>query len=164
MSITAEPSFTDISEVYLSELRRGNRVSLESLAKRFPQYAERILNELPAMELLDSALRGSSGNAENSLPTIPGYTLIEELGQGASGTVYRAKDARSGRLVAIKLLRPFSHPSDLLRFEREIESLSRVQHPRIVKILSYGTAEDKPLLRPAVCPSAADHPSRHQAL
>ncbi len=99
MQANTDISFTDIAEVYLQELRRGNKVSLKALAKEFPQYAKRILADFPTMAALESDL----GVKARSLPTIPNYKLIEEIGSGNYGVVYKARHD-SGRIVAVKLV------------------------------------------------------------
>lgn len=137
MQASPDISYTDITEVYLQELRRGNRVSVQSLAKQFPQYSKRILSEFPMMAALESDL----GGKQLPLPRIPNYQLIEEIGSGSSGVVYKAKH-ENGRIVAIKLVRLDREFSNFGRLDREIESLSRLSHPHIVKIESFGTIED----------------------
>ena len=137
MLASTEISYTDITEVYLNELRRGNRVSARSLAKKFPQFADRILAELPMMAALESDL----GSHRPSIPKIPHYQLLEEIGRGTSGVVYKAKHD-SGKLVAVKLVRFDRELSNFARLDREIESLSRLSHPHVVTIESFGTGED----------------------
>lgn len=137
MQSSLEISYTDITEVYLEEIRLGKRVSVQALAKRFPQYASRILTELPLMD----ALEQNFGQNRQAVPVIPNYQLIQEIGRGTSGIVYKAKHD-SGKIVAIKLVH-FDHEfSNLARLDREIESLKRLNHPNIVTIHSYGTSND----------------------
>jgi len=137
MQVSLDISYTDITEVYLQELRRGNRVSVQSLAKKFPQFANRILTELPMMAALESDI----GNSRALFPRIPGYELIEEIGQGTSGIVFKAKHD-SGKIVAIKLVRFDRQFPNFARLDREIESLSRLSHPHIVTIEFFGSSED----------------------
>ncbi len=65
------------------------------------------------------------------------YEIIESIGQGGMGEVFRACDQQTGEFVAIKQLRPdVSMPGLLERFEREGEALRQLNHPNIVKMLA----------------------------
>ena len=72
------------------------------------------------------------------------YELISPLGAGGMGEVYRARDTRLGRYVAIKVLPPvFSgDPDRLRRFQQEAEAAAALNHPSIVAIYDIGTTED----------------------
>lgn len=67
------------------------------------------------------------------------YALVEQIGQGGMGTVYRGIDTQTSQPIAIKLLKLeiiAGNPSLLDRFEREGEALRRLDHPNIVKMLA----------------------------
>lgn len=126
-------SYTDISETYLDCLRQGKNVNVEELAKRFPQYASRIVKELPLMAALDQSLSNRNG----STPQIDGYRIIGEIGRGASAVVYKAK-SDEGKLVAIKLVYFYGDETTFSRLDREIECLKRLNHPNIIRVHDFG--------------------------
>jgi eukaryotic-like serine/threonine-protein kinase len=79
------------------------------------------------------------------LPENPyGLELLEEIGRGGMGRVFRARHARLDRLVAVKLL-PAELAVDLAfraRFEREARTLARLSHPHIVTVHDFGALAD----------------------
>jgi formylglycine-generating enzyme required for sulfatase activity/tRNA A-37 threonylcarbamoyl transferase component Bud32 len=65
------------------------------------------------------------------------YVLLDILGEGGMGRVYKAHDSRMGRDVALKVIRKekLSNPTALARFEQEIQALSRMtKHPNVVEV------------------------------
>lgn len=71
------------------------------------------------------------------------YELLEFLGAGGTGMVYRARHLPLQRDVAIKLLSagPWASPEYIARFEREAQNAARMQHPNIVTVFEAGTHE-----------------------
>jgi len=94
--------------------------------------------ERPASQLLDVA-RVSSGDSPPE--SFGPYRLLERLGTGGMGEVYRARDDRLKRDVALKVLPSFlaADPDRLARFQREAEILASLNHPHIAAI--YGVEE-----------------------
>ncbi len=70
------------------------------------------------------------------------FELLEVLGRGALSTVYRAREVRLGRVVALKVLHAEAtgNASHLARFEQEAQAAARVDHPSIVKVFAVGEA------------------------
>jgi len=68
------------------------------------------------------------------------FELVALLGQGGMGSVWRARDPRHGRDVALKLLHPAlqSRPDFLSRFQREARAAASLRHPNIVAVLDSG--------------------------
>ncbi len=72
---------------------------------------------------------------------IPGYELLELLGRGGMGEVWRARQNSLGRIVAVKVLpaKLAKDPEYLARFEKEATALAALNHPHIVQIIDRGT-------------------------
>ena len=76
------------------------------------------------------------------------YEISSKLGAGGMGEVYRARDTRLNREVAIKVL-PSSFANDaerLIRFEQEARATSALNHPNILTIFDFGTHDDSPYI------------------
>jgi eukaryotic-like serine/threonine-protein kinase len=95
-----------------------------------PTYRERSEYYLPTMTLAPGTRLGA-------------YEVIDQLGAGGMGEVYRARDLRLAREVAIKVLSAqLSHdPAALARFEREAKAVATLSHPGILAIFDFGSAD-----------------------
>ncbi|HPC82191.1 MAG TPA: protein kinase [Thermoanaerobaculaceae bacterium] len=73
------------------------------------------------------------------------YELVSLIGRGGMGRVFRARDPRLGRFVAIKLLR-HDEPELAARFLREAQAQARVEHPAICRVYEVGEASGQPYI------------------
>lgn len=73
------------------------------------------------------------------------YHDIRRIGEGSSGTVYRALDTRLGRRVALKLLKSDA-PEDTRRFIREARSQARIEHANVCRVYEVGEVEGEPFI------------------
>lgn len=104
----------------------------------------------PVPSHVEIDLTASSGAPKNSsdtaiaepAPQVPGYQLVELLGRGGMGEVWRARQTSLNRQVAVKIL-PSKFASDrefVARFEKEATALAALNHPNIVQIIDRGQA------------------------
>ncbi len=77
--------------------------------------------------------------------TAPGYEILDVLGYGGLGVVYRARQLNLDRVVALKtmLLKSMDRPGVLARFELEAKSVGKLRHPNIVTAYDYGTHDGR---------------------
>src|SRR5713101_646678 len=81
-------------------------------------------------------------------PIIGHYRVLEKIGSGAMGEVFRARDERLGRDVALKLIRPASsaNPDHRRRFELEARAAAALNHPNIVAVYDVGINDGSPYI------------------
>src|SRR3954469_21600670 len=79
------------------------------------------------------------------LDQIGKYKILERIGQGAMGEVYKAHDPVLNRFVAVKTISAELGSDDTLRkrFEREAQSAARLNHPNIITVYDYGEEQGK---------------------
>ena len=89
------------------------------------ELQRRILQQDPALQLTGRPLRG--------------YRLLERVGEGAFGVVWRALDPELGREVGVKQIHPqlSDDPSFVRRFEQEAQTIARLEHPHVVPLYDY---------------------------
>src|SRR5512137_131015 len=81
---------------------------------------------------------------EEIAPHFPQLELLECLGRGGMGVVYKARQPRLGRFVALKILarEKEKDPRFAERFSREAQALARLNHPNIVTVYDFGEADE----------------------
>ncbi len=109
---------------------------LSTINKIKTAYKENPVQELEDLKAQLPPLSGSSGDLGGSFPSVKGYEIEEEIGRGGFATIYRARDIKAGRKVALKILRNRHEltPAALARFLREAHALAALRHDNIVHI------------------------------
>jgi WD40 repeat protein len=101
------------------------------------EFLQRVAMQEPsAFQAVTAAAPLLAPLAQVPLPVIKGYEILEEIGRGGMGIVYKAWQRELNRLVAIKmvLLGAAATPETLVRFRQEAELAARLQHPNIVQV------------------------------
>jgi serine/threonine-protein kinase len=138
------------NEILLRE-EAGEAPGLEEYQRRFPVLAGR----LALLFEVHSAFEDGSlpeprepTTCGASLPDVPGYEILRELGRGGMAVVYEARQTGLGRRVALKMLLAGSHagPEERARFHTEAEALGRLCHPNIVPVHEVGEQDGRPYL------------------
>ena len=103
---------------------------------------------LSAEERAAATVQPSSRLATPYLETLarqfPQLEILEHLGQGGMGVVYKARQRHLNRLVAVKILPPSvgGDPAFAERFTREAQALAQLNHPNIVQVYDFGRTEE----------------------
>ena len=95
-----------------------------------------------AVALSPSSEAAAKGQLEPGSMLGDRYEILQLLGQGGMGAVYKARDVELERTVALKLIRPdlASHPEILRRFKQELILAREVTHPNVIRIYDLGQA------------------------
>jgi WD40 repeat protein len=110
----------------------------------------------PVFDAVDAPGRGVGAAATRH---VGDYEILGEIGRGGMGVVYKARDAKLARLVAIKMIRSAAYASqaDVERFLAEARAKARLQHPGIVPIYEVGEQEGLPFLVMALVEGCSLH-------
>lgn len=141
------------------------------------QSAEQNLSNTPSNPTLDDAALRTRPPGDESIPSgdvgatllpadsqaprvgptsasFAGYEVLEELGRGGMGVVYKARQLKADRIVALKMILTggLAGEAELTRFRTEAQALARLQHPNIVQVYDVGEYDSRPYFSLEFCP------------
>jgi len=164
-----DPEFQSLLVGCLESLQRGETIDRDALARDFPKYAEEIGQFLSDRELLEqvaSELKDAepshvsisayeqtvvskSGTDDfaigETIRYIGEYEILEEIARGGMGVVFRARQQKLRRIVALKMILAgrLADRLDVERFQREARAAGRLKHPAIVPVHEIGEHEGR---------------------
>src|SRR5262249_23643577 len=121
------------------------------LGDSYTAFLEGLKSSFPGKDAAGIADGIDADPAEDSgilreYPSMPGYEIVNELGRGGMGVVYKAKHLALDRWVAVKMILagPHAGPKDLERFRQEAEAVARLRHVNIVHVYDIAESEGRP--------------------
>lgn len=146
-----------LTEVVLRQ-ECGDVPPLDEYLWRFPQFEERLQRHFslharlaavagPASSIV-RVVESSIPSLTGELPALSGFEIVQQIGRGGMGVVYKAREANLGRFVALKLLRDdhASAQDRLARFLREARTASALNHPGICTVHALCQNEGQPFI------------------
>src|SRR5262245_39931899 len=148
----------DVLAALIEAAERSEPLDRESLLARHPEFAADLNEFFDSEDRLNSvaaplrtAVRADTPVPEGTAPANDGategvgagvgdYGLLEGIGRGGMGVVYKARQRGANRVVALKLLRsdPLGGEEQLRRFRNEAEIVAHLDHPNIVPLYEVG--------------------------
>lgn len=152
----ADELLASLLEDLLNQSRKGNN-NLEDLCVKHPSSAQELRELWAASQFADVLGKPDLLDLQKPRqdPPIPAtsfpkyfgeFELLEELGRGGMGVVYKAWQKNLGRMVALKMVLRGTHarPEEMARFQAEAKAIALLEHSNIVPLHEAGIFEDQP--------------------
>ena len=158
----AELAIDVIYAEYLAREQAGERPDAGEYQRRFPAFGDVLAEQIGLHCALAAAnddtlagptqtgpsLRSTAEPADNPPQLEASYEILEEIGRGGMGVVYKARQPALNRFVALKMVRAVdaSNQELLARFRSEARVVASLRHPRIVQVYDFGEHDGLPYL------------------
>jgi eukaryotic-like serine/threonine-protein kinase len=150
------PSLEDALAEYEMACEEGRRPARQDFLDRYAGFADQLVPLLDAEDYINAVadpVRQALGSRPTTrFPGLEGYELLEELGRGGMGIVWKARQKGTDQTVALKMLRPDwlerldaqSRQEAIDQFRVEARAAARLRHTNRVRILHQGEQEGQP--------------------
>jgi eukaryotic-like serine/threonine-protein kinase len=152
-----------IADDFTRRQKNGEQPRIDEYRARHPEIAGLIGEVLPLLVALqgqESTVDGGTNRGTVDLPdpsTFAGYEILEELGRGGMGVVWKARQRLANRIVALKMILAGSYADsvDVARFRTEMETIARLSHPGIIRIFEVGEHQGRAFFSQEYCPGGS---------
>jgi tRNA A-37 threonylcarbamoyl transferase component Bud32 len=157
---SAEHAIDLIYTEFVVRCQLGEQPTPETWLARFPQWRDGLERQFrvhgafpagvtprkPTVAEGSTSSPGEDTDLEGAVQGLGRYEILEELGRGGMGVVYKARDRVLDRLVALKVIRSgiFARKEEIRRFHREARVTAQLRHPHIVPVHDIGWHEGQP--------------------
>jgi Flp pilus assembly protein TadD len=160
---TLDRRFEEVVEQFLREREAGRTPDPQRYLLDFPELTSLLRDFFAGQDLFDRLAPDLAPQGQatalatcRALPAlgerVGGFELLEEVGRGGMGVVYRARQATLDRVVALKMIRRGqADDPELARFRVEAEAIARLQHPNIVQVFEVGEHAGLPFVALEYC-------------
>ncbi len=154
-----DAQLAEILERFLAQAQYGSSPDLAAVIQQHPDLADELRELWATIQIAENLAQSSSGPDNPTLVPVASslasgfarsqfgdYELLEELGRGGMGIVYKARQQSLDRIVALKMILrgDLASPADVARFRSEAEAAAQLNHPHIVPVYEVGEHEGRP--------------------
>ncbi len=160
-AVDRDSQLAELLEQLLAAAQAGRSPDLDAVIRNHPELAGELRELWATMQIAENLAELSRHDLDDERTMVPNrnalgqtlagrefgdYELLEEIGRGGMGVVYKARQKSLDRIVALKMILrgDLASPDDVARFRKEAESAAHLNHPHIVPVYEVGERDGRP--------------------